>query len=139
MKKILLFLSLCAFLHGSVTVQGITFNDYEQNASNFLLHRYPLQTFNDLGFSSLSSSIVFNCRDLGTPTIECVSNSGLTVSDLLRLRDQSYLIDWSVVTNSLGINQRDYNSLMALFGVLVGFLFAFGLIYAVLNISRHRG
>jgi hypothetical protein len=139
MKKILfLFLSFCAFANAAITLKTVVFNDQEQNASTYLITYYPYQDFINLGFTATQAGYVMTCRNSLNPTLTCVSNAGLTTATLMRIREQSYLIDWSLVTNSLGINQRDFNSIMALMGALFGFSFVFFLIYIVVDLARGR-
>lgn len=139
MKKIFfLFLSFCAFVNAAITLKTVTFNDQEQNASTYLISYYPNVTFTNLGFTATQAGYVMTCRNSLTPTLSCVSNAGLTTATLMRIREQSYLIDWSLVTNSLGINQRDYNSIMGLIGAMFGFAFVFFLLYIVVDLARGR-
>ena len=144
MKKIILFLSLFfSFLQGAITLQTVSFTDQEQNASAYFVSYYPYQSFIDLGLTSTQVGYIMNCRDNNINVssdvmLSCVSNAGLTSSNLRRIRENSYLIDWSLVTNSLGINQRAYVTIMGVLGALIGFTFAFFLIYTVVNISRNK-
>lgn len=139
MKKILfLFLSFCAFANASITLKSVSFTDQEENASTYLISYYPYSTFTGLGFTDTQANYIMTCRNSLTPTLTCVSNAGLTTATLMRIREQSYLIDWSLVTNSLGINQRDYSSLMGLMGAMFGFAFVFFLIYIAVDLARGR-
>lgn len=139
MKRIILLLSLLFSLsYASITLQGVSFTDTEENASTYLITYYPYQTFLDMKLSSGTPiNAIMNCRNNKTPSLSCISPS-CTAPDLMRIREYSYLIDWSLVTNSLGINQRAYVSIMGVLGALIGFTFAFFLIYTVVNISRNK-
>lgn len=138
MKKMLfIFLSFCAFAHAAITLQTVSFTDQEENASTYLITYHPYVTFTNLGFTPTQTDYIMMCRNSLTPTLSCVSN-GLSVSSLMRIKEQSYLIDWSLVTNSLGINQRDYASIMALMGALFGFVFVFFLVYIAVDLARGR-
>lgn len=144
MKRILLFVALFfSFSHGAtVTFKTVTFTDQEQNQTSVVLNYSSYIDFINLGFSGTSAGYILNCRNILTPTLTCVSNSGLVTSDLMRLREYSYLIklpdqNTSMTQyNSLGIQVFQFNFLMALMGGLIGFAFAFFLVYAILNIGK---
>lgn len=139
MKRILLLLALSFSLSfGAITVQGVVFSDFDENATTYLISYYPKITFSELGLSSTLQTNLLNCRDIGTSTLSCLNSSGFSGSDFLRLREQSHLIDWSLATNSLGINQRDFNYMNSLSGVLFGFVFLFFMILTVVNISSSK-
>ncbi|MDD2358720.1 MAG: hypothetical protein PHX13_12495 [Thiovulaceae bacterium] len=142
MKKIILFLSLFFSLsYGAITLKTVTFTDQEQNASAYLVSYYPYQSFIDLQLTSTQVGYIMTCRNNNTAQasmLSCASSAGLTTANLMRIREASYLIDWSLVTNALGINQRAYTTIMGLMGALIGFIVAFFLIYTVVNISRNK-
>lgn len=139
MKRILLLLALSfSFSFGATTVQGVVFSDFDENATTYLISYYPKITFSELGLSATLQTNLLNCRDIGTSTLSCLNSSGFSGSDFLRLREQSHLIDWSLATNSLGINQRDFNYMNSLSGVLFGFVFLFFMILTVVNISSSK-
>lgn len=130
MKKIIfMFLSFYTLSFASITIKGVTFTDYEQNASTYIVSYFPRQFFVDLGYTTTKVSYVLTCRNEDDSTLTCVSNKGLSSTDLLRIRESSYLVDWSLVTNVIGINQRDYMSLMGLLGALFGFAFLFFMVF----------
>lgn len=124
-------LSIVSFIfslsNASITLKGVTFDDYEQNASTYLVQYYPYQDFLNIGLSSTSSAYVLACRDNDTPTLTCVSNA-LNSSDLMRIREKSHLIEWNVYTDELGMTLHQTNFLYGLTGLLVGFGFYFGFI-----------
>lgn len=140
MKRIFLLLALFfSVSHAAITLKTVAFTNQEENASTYLISYYPYSTFTNMNFSATQAGYVMTCRDNATPTLTCVSNAGLTTALLKRIKEQSYLIDWSLVTNSLGINQRDYSSLMGLMGAMFGFSFLFFLVYLSMNIARGKG
>lgn len=124
-------LSIVSFIfslsNASITLKGVTFDDYEQNASTYLVQYYPYQDFLNIGLSSTSSAYVLACRDNDTPTLTCVSNA-LNSSDLMRIREKSHLIEWNVYTDEFGMTLHQTNFLYGLTGLLVGFGFYFGFI-----------
>ena len=71
-------------------------------------------------------------------------NSNISGPDMKRIREASYRIDipdhskFTDINSSLGIKQSDINYLSALSGLLIGFAFAFFLIYSIVNISRNK-
>lgn len=139
MKRILLLLALSFSLSfGAVTVQGVYFSDFDENVTTYLISYYPKITFSELGLSTTLQTNLLNCRDIGTSTLSCLNSSGFSGSDFLRLREQSHLIDWSLATNALGINQRDFNYMNSLSGVLFGFVFLFFMVLTVVNISSSK-
>lgn len=138
MKKIIILLfSLYSFSFGAITLKLVDFNDIEENQSTFVISYQSQQYLSDLPLSSQRVTNVLTCRNNGTPTLTCISNAGFTTADLLRVREAGYLQENQPI-NALGIKTFDYNFLMALLGLLIGVLFAFGLIYSVMNISRER-
>lgn len=127
---------LSSFSYGAITLKTVVFNDYEENSSTYLVKYYPYQHFINMQLTATQAGYIMTCRNNNTPTLTCGSTAGLTTANLMRIRESSYLIDWSLVTNSLGINQRDYWFLMGLLGSLIGFVIALFLVYGVMNISR---
>ncbi|MDD5157785.1 hypothetical protein [Sulfurimonas sp.] len=139
MKRILLLLALSFSLSfGSISVQGVYFSDFDENATTYLISYYPKIIFSDLGLSSTRQTNITDCRNSGTSTLGCLNSKGFVGSDFLRLREQSHLIDWSLATNALGINQRDFNYMNSLSGVLFGFVFLFFMVLTVVNISSSK-
>jgi hypothetical protein len=123
MTRFLLFISLFFSLsNAAITLKSVTFDDYEQNASTYLVKYYPYQDFIYIGLSASSSSYVLACRDNDTPTLTCVSNA-LSSSELMRIREKSHLIDWNVYTNELGMTLHQTNFIFALGGLFLGFMF----------------
>lgn len=127
-----LLISLFNLSNASITLNGVTFDDYEQNASTYLVQYYPYQDFLNIGLSSSSSSYILACRDNGTPSLTCVSNA-LNSSDLLRIREKSHLIDWNVYTDEFGMTLHQTNFLYGLTGLLVGFGFYIGFISLIVR------
>jgi len=126
MKTVFLFLFFfCSLSNAAIIVKTISFDDYEENASTYLITYYPKQTFLDLGLSDLEANEILNCRNSWTPTLTCIDLSALSAVSVLRIREQSHLIDWNVYTDSLGLKLVDTNFLYALSGVLFGFSFFF--------------
>lgn len=140
MKRLIFSIALLFSLsHASATYQGIYFDDYEVNATTYLITYYPYSTFMSLNFSSVYSQYIIDCRNSGTPTLSCLNSKGFTSGHFNRIREQSHLIDWNIATNSLGITDRDYHFLMAFSAVLIGFVFLFFLLYTVVKIATRRG
>lgn len=139
MKRILLLLALSFSLSfGSISVQGVYFSDFDENATTYLISYYPKIIFSDLGLSATRQTNITDCRNSGTPTLTCLNSKGFIASDFRRILEQSHLIDWSLATNALGINQRDFNYMNSLSGVLFGFVFLFFMVLTVVNISSSK-
>lgn len=139
MKKILLLLlSLCTFSFGAITLKTVVFNDLEENLSTYEIKYQPYQYFINMQLTATQAGYILTCRNNGTPTLSCGSTAGLTTVDLMRIREASYLPENQYAVNALGLKPSDYNYLMGFIGLLIGALFAFGLIYSVMNISRHK-
>lgn len=144
MKRILLLVALFfSFSHGAtVTFKTVTFTDQEQNQTSVVLNYSSYQDFINLGYTATKVGYVTTCRNSLTPTLTCVSNAGLATADLMRLREYSYLVklpdqNTSMTQyNALGIQVFQFNFLMALMGGLIGFAFAFFLVYSILNIGK---
>lgn len=133
MIRLLFFVTFIFNLsNASIILNGVTFDDYEQNASTYFVQYYPYQDFINIGLSSASSSYVLACRDNGTPSLSCASNT-LSSSDLLRIRENSHLIDWNVYTDEFGMTLHQTNFLYGLTGLLVGFGFYIGFISLIVR------
>ncbi len=139
MKRILVLIAFSFSLsYAAITIKGVVFSDFDENATTYLISYYPQITFADLGLSTTLQAGIMSCRNSETPTLNCLKNNGFVKADFLRLREQSHLIDWSLATNELGINQRDFNFMTSLSGVLFGFVFLFFMIFTAVNISSKR-
>ncbi len=112
MKRIILFVALFFSLSSAAgTYATVPFTTDEELASNYMIAYYPYQSFVDLGLSATSvNTYIMPCRYSYTPTLSCVLSKGLS--------------------------SFQFNFLMALMGGLIGFAFAFFLIYGILNIGK---
>lgn len=139
MKKILFLLfSLSALSYGAITLKTVVFNDLEETQSTYVIKYQPYQYLINLQLTATQAGYIMTCRNNGTPTLSCGSTAGLTTANLMRIRESGYLQENQYSLNSLGLKPSDHNYLMGFVGLLIGVLFAFGLIYSVMNISRHR-
>jgi len=139
MKRILFILVLFfSFANASITLKNVTFSDQEENASTYTITYYPKQDFINLGLTSTHAGYIISCRDEGTPTLKCGSDKGLTTADLTRIRENSYLVDWGLITNSMGLAVRDYNFLLALMGLAIGFTILFFMVNLSINLARGK-
>lgn len=129
------FALLFSLSHASATYQGVYFDDYEVNATTYLITYYPYSTFTSLNFSSVYSQYIIDCRNMGTPSLSCLNSKGFTTGHFNRIREQSHLIDWNVYTDELGMTLHQTNFLYGLAGLLVGFGFYLGFL---LIFSRRR-
>lgn len=129
-KLLLTIFILFSLSNASVTVQGVYFDDYEQNASNHLLTYYPQITFHEMGLDSSAQLSILACRNNSTPGLSCVGSS-LSSADLLRIREQSHLIDWNVYTDQFGMTLHQTNFLYGLAGLFVGFGFYLGFLQVI--------
>lgn len=130
-KRIFLVLIFMFSLsNASITINGIAFDDYEQNASTHLITYYPLRTFSDMGLDTTEQIAILNCRNAFSPSLECVGGS-LSPASMLRIREQSHLIDWNVYTDQFGMTLHQTNFLYGLTGLLVGFGFYLGFLQVI--------
>lgn len=130
-KSLFLLLALFSLSHAAITLKTVTFDDYEENASNYFLMYYPRQSLLDLGLTTTVAGYAITCRNNGTPGLSCFSSLGAATNDLIRIREQSHLIDWNVYTDSLGLKLDQTNFLYGLSGVLIGFIFMYSFILIV--------
>lgn len=138
MKKIIILLfSLCVYSFGAITLKTVVFNDQEELQSTYIIKYQQYQYLINTQLTATQAGYITTCRNNGTPTLSCASTAGLTTANLMRIREAGYLQENQPI-NSLGLKLFDFNYLMALAGLFIGVLFAFGLIYSVMNISRHK-
>jgi len=129
MIRFLLFVSLFFSLsNAAITLKTVVFDNYEENASTYLVKYYPYQDFINLQLTATQVGYIMTCRNNNNPTLSCVSTAGLTTANLMRIRENSHLIDWNVYTDEFGMTLHETNFLYGLTGLLVGIGFYFGFI-----------
>lgn len=144
MKKLVLSLfSLSALLYSAGTYDTYVFTDDEEIYSLHFVNTALSTEISSIGLTTTDATAIIGLRPI-TTLLTVANNTNITGRDMLLIRSRSYAVDipdhsvYNAYHASLGIKIYDYNFLMALMGVLMGFLFAFGLIYSILNISRHK-
>jgi hypothetical protein len=153
MKKILFLMSLLfSFSFASGTYDGFDFTDTEEKYTVFFANTATSSEITSIGLSNADYNAIASMRPLPDNNISSLddscskiaSNSNITGNDMKRLREWSYRVvipdhsSYSDINTSLGIPQSQINYLSALSGLLIGFAFAFFLIYSVVNISRNK-
>lgn len=114
--------------NASITLKTVVFDDYEENASTYLIKYYPYQDFINIQLSATQTGYIMTCRNNNNPTLTCASTAGLTTANLMRIREKSHLIDWNVYTDEFGMTLHQTNFLYGLMGLLIGIGFYFGFI-----------
>lgn len=144
MKKLVLSLfSLSALLYSAGTYDTYLFTDEEEIYSLHFLNTALSTDITGIGLASADATAILGLRPI-VSLATVANNTNITGRDMVLIRSRSYAVDipdhsfYNDYHTSLGIKIYDYNFLMALMGVLMGSLFAFGLIYSILNISRHK-
>lgn len=153
MKKIISLLSLFFSLsHASGTYDGFFFTDEEEKYALFFVNYSFSADFTKIGLATADYTALSGLRPYANSTPVQISNSlasialnsNITGNDMKRLREVSYTVitpdhsKYSDINTSLGIKQSDANYLSALVGLLIGFAFAYFLIYTIINISRNK-
>jgi len=139
MKKLLLlsllFLSSLLSLNASGTYSGVSFTDYEENATIYFVNYYSYQNLKGVLNSSSTSNKILSHRkdDLFTSIPEIDDISGVNTQRLHNLKQQGHLIDWNVYTDDFGLTLHQTNFLYGLTGVLIGFVFLFGFIQILIG------
>lgn len=137
MKKSLLSLFLLFSLsHAAGTYDGISFTDAEEEIGLYLCNYAPKQTFLDLGYTDTQAVSVISSRPFPT-MLDCSNSSGMTVSNTQYLNQYTHFFDYKLMTNDMGMTERDYQFLMGLTGLLSGFVFLLGFILIIVNKRRH--
>lgn len=143
MKKIIAILFSLSALYGAGTYDGYAFTDTEEKYALHWLNYYTSADFTATGLASADATAIIGLRPI-TSLLSVSNNTNITGTDMLRIREASHRIsipDQNTTMTAytpLGIKQFDQNYLMALAGLLIGFGFAFFLIYSILNISRNK-
>ncbi|MDP3465345.1 MAG: hypothetical protein Q8R86_06200 [Sulfuricurvum sp.] len=153
MKKIIFtFFSLFALSYGAGTYDTFVFTDTEEKYSLFFCNTATSAEMVAIGLASADYTAISGLRPLLNSTSSQISssllsvanNTNLTGNDMKRIRERSYTISIpdqnTTMTsyNALGIKVSDFNYLMALTGLLIGFIFAFALISSIQNIARGK-
>ena len=132
------FLLLIAFAfslsNASGTYGGFLFNDYEENASLYLVNYYPKQHFVDIGFSTTYAQNLIAYRPYSSLS-QLGGLGGYQAAYFGYLRSDSHLIDWNVYTDQFGMTLHQTNFLYGLTGLLVGFGFMIGFIIVISRIK----
>jgi hypothetical protein len=151
MKKIIILLfSLCNFLFSSGTYDSFNFTDEEEKYSVFFCNTATSAEITAIGLSTSDYTAIAGLRPLPSDTPSNISsslssvanNSNITGNDMKRIREWSYRVvipDHNATMTAytaLGVKQSDQNYLMALCGLLIGFLFAYGLIVNINQIGK---
>lgn len=123
----------------TISVNGVSFSDSEQNQTLLILSYSSYQDFINLSISQPNVYNLLNCRDNETIGFSCAS-AFLTSSDFRRIREYSHVIDFdnNITMRSytpLGIRQRDFNFLMGLMGAFVGFAILLFFLYTLINVG----
>lgn len=131
MKLLILLSFLFSLSNAAITLKTVVFDNYEENASTYLITYYPYQDFINMQLTATQAGYIMTCRNNLTPTLSCGSTAGLTTANLMRIREKSHLIDWNVYTDQFGLTLHETNFLYGLTGLLVGFGFYFGFILII--------
>ncbi len=144
MKKIIISLfSLFALSHASGTYDTYTFTDTEERYALFFVNYYTAGDIQSIGLNSTDSTNILNLRPI-TSLLDVANLSSTTGTDMKRIREVSHLVSIpdqnTTMTsyNALGVKVSDFNYLMALCGLLIGFIFAFALISSIQNIAKGK-
>jgi len=137
--KRLSFLLLPLFLSAG-TYSGIEFTEVEENTTLYLVNYGSFIDINDiLRDSTVTNNILderFSLRPDGFTSISQLDNvSGVNRKKLWNLKQSSHIFDTRQYVNDLGLTFPQYHFLMALSGLLLGFLFLFSV---VLHITLQR-
>ena len=134
-KFIFLYFLFYSPLNASGTYSNVDFNDYEENATLYLVNNYSYQDFKNLRISATTSKNIINGRvEWEYETIWDIDDiSGISKKQLHYLKQESHLIDWNKYTDKFGMTLHQTNFIYALTGVLIGFTFMFFSIYAIMG------
>jgi hypothetical protein len=142
MKKIFFLLfSLFTLSNAAGTYDSYAFTDTEEKYALFFVNYYTSADFTAIGLSSSDASAIIGLRPISLLS-NVANNSNITGTDMLRIREASHRVsipdqnDSMTQYNALGVRVFDFNFLMALMGALIGFAFAFFLIYSILKIGK---
>lgn len=142
MKRIFFLLALLFNLSNAAgTYDTYFFTDTEEKYSLFWLNYHTSADFTAAGLASADATAIISLRPI-TLLLNVANNTNITGTDMLRIREASHRISIpdqnTTMTdyNALGIKVFDFNFLMALMGGLIGFAFAFFLVYSILNIGK---
>ena len=144
MKKIIIALfSLFALSHASGTYDGYFFTDTEEKYALFFCNYYTSSDIVANGLASNDATNILSNRPISA--LLTVSNiSTISGTDMERIREISHIVSIpdqnTTMTsyNALGVKVSDFNYLMALCGLLIGFIFAFALITSIQNIAKGK-
>lgn len=134
---------LISSLSAAGTYDGYAFTDEEEKYSLHFVNTALITDITGLGLTTNDATAIRGLRPISS-LASVASNSNIAGTDMLQIRSRSYAVDipdHSIYNGytSLGIKQYDHNFLIALLGSLIGFSFAFLLVYSVLNIARNKG
>lgn len=136
MKKIIVLLfSLFSFSFGAGVYDGFDFTDYEEKGGLFFCNTATTSEITGAGLSSTHAAWLLSNRpfvDLFTVS----NNINFFGDDMKRIRERADAITIPAQNNPLGLLDSDFNYLMALSGLLIGILFAFGLIVNISQIAK---
>jgi len=143
MKVLVLIFALFSFAFSSGTYGGYFFTDSEEKYSLFFVNFYPQSDLVNIGLAPDDVSSILLGRSF--PTLTDVTNiPSLSSSDLLRIREMSHLVvipdqsGASDINATFGVHQYEINYLHLFVGILVGFLFALGMILTAIQIGRGK-
>lgn len=144
MKKIIIALfSLFALSHGAGVYDTYSFTDTEEKYALFFCNYYTSSDIVATGLASNDATNIINLRPISS--LLNVSNiSTVSGTDMERIREISHIVaipDQNITMtsyNALGVKVSDFNYLMALCGLLIGFIFAFALITSIQNIAKGK-
>jgi hypothetical protein len=142
MKKIFFLLfSLFTLSNAAGTYDSYAFTDTEEKYALFFVNYYTSADITAIGLTSTDASAIIGMRPISLLS-SVANNVNIAGTDMLRIREASHRIsipdqnDTMTQYNALGIRVFDFNFLMAFIGALIGFAFAFFLIYSILNIGK---
>lgn len=151
MKRIIFLLALFFSLSNAAgTYDTFAFTDEEEKYSLFFCNTATSTEMTNTGLAAADYTAISGLRPFANSTPALISssllsianNANITANDMKRIRERSYTMiipdhnDSMTQYNALGIQVFQFNFLMSLMGALIGFAFAFFLIYGILNIGK---
>lgn len=142
MKRIFFLFALSfSLLNAAGTYDGYAFSDEEELYSLHFVNTSLSTEMTGIGLSAADSTAILGLRPI-TALSGVASNANITGRDMVLIRSRSYAVEIPdhntsmTEYNALGIKVFDFNFLMALTGLFVGFVFLFFLVYTTIDISR---
>jgi len=134
---------LISFANAEGTYSGVYFTDQEENMTLLLVNHASYQDlYNVIKKSTTVTNILnesyFNRDDGGITSIDQLDMiPGVGPVTLYRLKQYSYKWTSDIIINpKFGTNYPQTNFLYALSGILIGFVFMFGVITSVISFRK---